>query len=173
MHQDGLPPLGRLVALAYPIMDLTLVSVLFRSVVFWSKRQPFHWLLVAAMSVMFLADFIAPLLLVITSMSGAHVNAAAVSILCLAVFALISVRMLWMLRRIGDQAVDLEHHALELEASDQLDRLIELGCPKSQGLLLSRPLDVDQATGFPSRIGVAIGSPTRCVGHHRGQTGNT
>jgi diguanylate cyclase (GGDEF)-like protein len=49
--------------------------------------------------------------------SGTSVNVTAVSILCLAVFAVISMRMLWMLTRIGDQAADLEHHAQELEAS--------------------------------------------------------
>ncbi len=199
VHQDGLSPLGRLVALAYPIMDVALVFVLFRSVVFGSTRRPFHWLLVAAMTSMFVGDFafdllvlhdayhigsfsdelflaeyviiaaaalhpsmggrapvpdraaadtqprrrsddlaaldwreaesgrrlplialagfVPPLLLVIATLSGAQVNVAAVSILCLAVFALISVRMLWMLRRIGDQALDLEQHANELEES--------------------------------------------------------
>ena len=211
VHQDGLSPLGRLVSLAYPLMDVMLVFVLFRSVVFGSRRRPFHWLLMAAMSTMFVADFtfdlqalhntysttsfvnalflaeyvliataalhpsvagagrpgadpehqvavapapvsssavvggrraddpppsdwhqvengqrlplvalaafVPPLLLVIASVTGTHVNVAAISILCLAVFSLICVRMLWMLRRMGDQAVDLEHHAQELEAS--------------------------------------------------------
>ena len=212
VHEDGLSALGRLVALAYPIMDVVLVFVLFRSVVFGSKRRPFHWLLVAAMTTMFVADFtfdllalhnaytstsfvnalflaeyvliaaaalhpsvtgadhghadpsdpvagaapvpvsptavvggrraddpapldwhqvesgrrlpqvalaafVPPLLLVIASVTGTHVNVAAISILCLAVFSLICVRMLWLLRRMGDQAVDLEHHAHELEAS--------------------------------------------------------
>ena len=199
VHQSGLSSMGRLVALAYPIMDVTLVFVLFRSVVFGSTRRTYHWLLVAAMTSMFVADFsfdllslhdayqtgsfcdglflleyvliaaaalhpsvgpggdagaaagdaalavacdadessvdwqrtergrrlpfvalaafIPPLLLLATSMSGTAVNVTAVSILCLAVFALISLRMLWMLRRIGDQAVELEHHALELEVS--------------------------------------------------------
>ena len=214
VHQDGLSPLGRLVALAYPIMDVVLIFVLFRSVVFGSKRRPFHWLLVAAMTTMFVADFtfdllalhnaytttsfvnalflaeyvfiaaaalhpsvagadhsgadapeatgvaaptpapapstavvggrraddpapldwyyaesgrrlplvalaafVPPLLLVVASVTGTQVNVAAISILCVAVFSLICVRMLWMLRRIGDQTVDLEHHAMELEAS--------------------------------------------------------
>jgi len=222
VHQSGLPPLGRLVALAYPIMDVTLVFVLFRSVVFGSKRQPFHWLLAAAMTTMLVADFafdiealhdaytsggptdalflleyvlvaaaalhpsvagagrrasdatgaaalpgepatdgaevapvggrraddptpvdwhelesgrrlpvvalaafVPPLLLVVTSMSGTHVNVAAISVLCVAVFAIICVRMLWMLRRIDDQAVDLELHARELEASHTQRDLLE------------------------------------------------
>jgi diguanylate cyclase (GGDEF)-like protein len=64
-----------------------------------------------------LAAFIPPVLLVTSALSGSSVNISAVSILCLAVFALICIRMLWMLTRIGDQAVDLEHHAHELEAS--------------------------------------------------------
>ena len=44
-----------------------------------------------------------------------------------------------------------------IERPDQLDRLIELGCPLGQGFLLSRPLDVDQATEFLARrdLGVA------------------
>ena len=42
VHQDGLAPLGRLVALAYPIMDVVLVFVLFKSVIFGSARRPFH-----------------------------------------------------------------------------------------------------------------------------------
>ncbi len=197
VHQEGISMLGRLVAMAYPIMDVALVFVLFKSVVFGSARRAYHLWLMASMAVMFVADFsfdllvlhnayytgqfcdglfllqytlvavaalhpsvgavdgdgdrprrwdrgrepddvtvdhgyrqaggrlpivvlaafIPPLLLVLTAVSGTSVNVTAVSILCLAVFAVISMRMLWMLTRIGDQAADLEHHAQELEAS--------------------------------------------------------
>ena len=199
VHQVGIATLGRLVALAYPIMDVTLVFVLFRAVVFGSTRRPFHWILVAALSAMFVGDFtfdllvlhdayrtgalsdelllaeyvliaaaalhpsmggwapgsgaspadeiphrrqsdqvlvdwhevgsgrrlplvalaafIPPLLLVGASLSDHQVNAGAISLLCLAVFALICLRMLWMLRRMGLQAVDLEQRALELQES--------------------------------------------------------
>ena len=198
VHQADLSVLARMVYLAYPIMDVTLIFVLFRSVVFGSTRKPFHWLLMAAMITMFTADFgfdllelhnayqtgsftdglflfeyvliaaaalhpsigpgrsaddvavdakrrdleagdpvadwqhtengrrlplvvvaafVPPIFLFATSVSGAAVNVAAISVVCLAVFALISVRMLWMLHRIGDQAMSLEQHAQDLEAS--------------------------------------------------------
>lgn len=199
VHQQGISAAGRLVALAYPIMDVVLVFVLFKSVIFGSVRRPFHLLLMASMGTMFVADFsfgvlvlhgayytgqfcdaffllqyvlmaaaalhpsvggdydldveqarwlrhlssdheraivdwqqaetgrrlpmvalaafFPPILLVTSALSGSSVNISAVSILCLAVFALIFIRMLWMLTRIGDQAVDLEHHAHELKAS--------------------------------------------------------
>ena len=199
VHEQGISTLGRLVALAYPIMDVALVFVLFKSVVFGSTRRPYHLWLIASMVVMFVADFsfdllvlhnayytgqfcdgffllqyvlvavaalhpstgftgdaavgrtaeitqadalgatspadwqrtgtgrrlpmvvlaafVPPLLLVGTAISGAPVNVAAVSVLCVAVFGVISMRMLWMLTRITDQAAELEHHARELEAS--------------------------------------------------------
>ncbi len=193
VHQQGISIPGRLVALAYPIMDVVLVFVLFKSVVFASARRTYQWWLIAAMTTMFVADFsfdllvlhnayqtgafcdpcfllqytlvavaalhpsmgehdeppppgdrsmvdpaevdwqrteagrrlpfvalaafIPPLLLLATALSGTSVNVTAVAILCVAVFAVIAVRMLWMLTRISDQAADLEHHARELEAS--------------------------------------------------------
>jgi len=195
VHEQGISTLGRLVAMAYPIMDVALVFVLFKSVVFGSIRRTYHLWLMASMAVMFVADFsfdllvlhnayytgqfcdafflieyvlvavaalhpsvgavddaelahvapdpetslhevdwqrtetgrrlplvalaafIPPLLLVATALSGTSVNVTAVSVLCLAVFAVIAMRMLWMLTRISDQAADLEHHAHQLEES--------------------------------------------------------
>lgn len=198
VHDLDLSVLARLVYVAYPIMDVTLIFVLFRSVVFGSARKPYHWLLVAALTTMFAADFafdvlelhnayqtgaftdglflleyvliaaaalhpsmgpgrtagdetgearqretdageavadwhrtesgrrlplvvlaafVPPIFLFATSVSGTAVNVAAISVVCLAVFALISVRMLWMLHRIGDQATSLERHTHDLEAS--------------------------------------------------------
>jgi diguanylate cyclase (GGDEF)-like protein len=35
-----------------------------------------------------------------------------------------------------------------IERPDQLDRLVELGCPKGQGFLMSRPLDADAAARY-------------------------
>jgi len=206
VHQEGVSTLGRLVAMAYPIMDVALIFVLFRSVVFGSVRRTYHLWMVAAMTTMFVADFsfdllvlhnayqtgafcdacfllqyvlvavaalhpsmgehdgpdglvdevtvpeadpvgasgdgdtqvevewqrtesgrrlpfialaafIPPMLLVVTGVSGASVNVTVVAVLCLAVFAVIALRMLWMLTRIGDQAAELEHHARALEVS--------------------------------------------------------
>jgi hypothetical protein len=57
VHQQGISAAGRLVALAYPIMDVVLVFVLFKSVIFGSVRRPFHLLLMASMGTMFVADF--------------------------------------------------------------------------------------------------------------------
>ena len=200
VHEQGISMLGRLVAIAYPVMDVALVFVLFKSVVFGSIRRTYHVWLMASMTTMFVADFsfdllvlhnayytgqfcdaffliqyvlvavaalhpsvgavddaadaellrgrtategdgdsrevdwqrsetgrrlplvalaafIPPLLLVATAASGTSVNVAAVSVLCLAVFGVIAMRMLWMLTRISDQAADLEHHARQLEES--------------------------------------------------------
>ena len=56
------------------------------------------------------------------------------------------------------RTMDLGIVAEGIERPDQLDRLLELGCPMGQGFLLSRPLDVDQATEFLARM--ASGAPT-------------
>ena len=195
VHEQGVSTAGRLVALAYPIMDVAVVFVLFKSIVFGAARRTYHLWLMAAMITMLAADFsfdllvlhnayhtgmfcdwlflleytliavaalhpsvgpdgdddpraaefirrvspgdveqrradtvgrlpmvvlaalVPPILLLVTSIAGASVNVAAVSVLCLTVFALLVLRMVWMLQRIGEQAADLEHHADELEAS--------------------------------------------------------
>ncbi len=196
-QQHGVPIAGRLVAMAYPIMDVALVFVLFRSVVFGSARLTYHMWLMASMTVLLVADvsfdllvlhgayvsgqlpdalfllqyvlvavaalhpsvartdvddsgrpaqrrledfavppadgqragtkrrlplvalaaFLPPLRLLVAGLTGKPVNITVMAILCLAVLAVIAVRMRWMLTRIGDQAADLEHHARELEAS--------------------------------------------------------
>ena len=73
-------------ALAYPIMDVMLVFVLFRSVVFGSTRRPFHWLLVAAMTTMFVADFTFDLL----ALHNAYTTTSFVNALFLAEYVLIA-----------------------------------------------------------------------------------
>jgi diguanylate cyclase (GGDEF)-like protein len=205
VHESGVSPAGRLVALAYPIMDVALVFVLFRSVIFGSVRRTFHLWLTAAMTMMLVGDFafdlfvlhnnsglgefayacfliqyvlmavaalhpsvagadaddrapgavderaegdlpgiadqrtearrrlplvasaafVPPSLLVVTALTGSAVDVTAISILCLAVLAVIGLRMLWMLTRIGGQADDLEHHARELEASHAVRDALE------------------------------------------------
>jgi diguanylate cyclase len=201
VEQSGVSLAGRVVALAYPIMDVVLIFVLFKSVVFGSVRRTYHLWLMAAMATMFVADFsfdvlvlhdaystgsfcdplfllqytlvavaalhpstgafdpgrgpeaaghdsspahasdgarpldwqrsetgrrlplvvlaafVPPTMLVITGATRASTGVIAIAVLCLAVFAVIALRMLWMLTRIGDQAVELDHHARELEAS--------------------------------------------------------
>ena len=203
-HQAGVTTAARIVALAYPVMDVALAFVLFRSVIFGARRRPFHWLLIAAMTTMFVADFlfdlltlhgsypialdlvflaeyvfiavaalhpsaagsgpprqadhagtarpddgvaprwrvgdphpvdrrrvdgtrrlplialaafVPPALLVVTAVVGGRTDVAAVAVLCLATFALLCLRMLWMLRRLGHQSEELERHTRALEAS--------------------------------------------------------
>ena len=48
---------GKLVNLAYPIMDVALIFILFQALLSGRARQPFHKLLAIAMIVMFLGDF--------------------------------------------------------------------------------------------------------------------
>ncbi len=57
VQDASLSTLGMLVNLAYPIMDIALVFILFRALLFGVARRPFHTLLATAMILMFLADF--------------------------------------------------------------------------------------------------------------------
>ena len=62
VHDSTLTTFGMLVTLAYPIMDIALLFILFRALLFGESRRTFHKLLAAAMIVMFVGDFIYDLL---------------------------------------------------------------------------------------------------------------
>ena len=62
VHDSSLGSFGMLVNLAYPMMDIALVFILFRALVFGGSQRPFHGLLAVAMIVMFVGDFIYDLL---------------------------------------------------------------------------------------------------------------
>jgi diguanylate cyclase (GGDEF)-like protein len=57
VHDSSLGTLGMLVNFAYPIMDIALVFILFRALVFGQSRKPFHRWLAAAVTFMFVGDF--------------------------------------------------------------------------------------------------------------------
>ncbi len=62
VHDTTLTTFGMLVNLAYPMMDIALVFLVCRTLLFRESRQPFHKLLAVAMLTMFVADFIYDLL---------------------------------------------------------------------------------------------------------------
>ncbi|MGD0393386.1 MAG: bifunctional diguanylate cyclase/phosphodiesterase [Acidimicrobiales bacterium] len=63
------------------------------------------------------AGFVPPSILLVASSLGLSVNVVAMSALCLAVFALIYLRMMWLIARITGQTTEIEAHAHALEAS--------------------------------------------------------
>jgi EAL domain-containing protein (putative c-di-GMP-specific phosphodiesterase class I) len=57
------------------------------------------------------------------------------------------------------RTMELDIVAEGIERPDQLDRLRELGCPKGQGYLMSRPLSAPDATAFLHQIGSGLAVP--------------
>ena len=77
---------GMLVNMAYPIMDIALAFIVFRTLLFGRSQSPSHRLLAAAMSVMFVADFIYDLLV----LHGSYTTGNAVDGLYLLEYVLIA-----------------------------------------------------------------------------------
>ena len=62
VHDSTLTNFGLLVNMAYPIMDIALVFIVCRTLLFRKSRSPAHRLLAVSMSLMFVADFVYDLL---------------------------------------------------------------------------------------------------------------
>ncbi|MGO8872695.1 MAG: putative bifunctional diguanylate cyclase/phosphodiesterase [Acidimicrobiales bacterium] len=194
VHETSMGTLGAVVLLAYPIMDIALLFVVARALVFGDAQQPFQRILALALLVLFGADFayslvtlhgasptgnpasgssldtaflavyvllgvaalhpsiaepvpvapkpvpniyrretngrrripvvafagfIPPCILLVCSRFGMAVNVPVMAGLCIAVFALIYLRMMWLIARITGQTNEIEAHARALEASHQ------------------------------------------------------
>jgi diguanylate cyclase len=187
VHNESLAASGKLLTLAYPIMDVVLVFIVFRALLFGRVNQPFHKLLALALGAMFLSDFVydllvrrnqyatgnavdalflleyvligaaalhpsmaqavtptpqqkaniyvrendgrrripvvafagfvPPSLLLVAICLGASVNVPVLSGICIAVFALIYLRLMWLIGTITGQTSEIEAHARALEAS--------------------------------------------------------
>jgi len=220
VHDSTLSTLGMLVNLAYPIMDIALVFLVFRWMLFKGSRQPFHALVAAAMVVMFIADFtydllvlhnsytsgnavdalflaeyvligaaalhpsmaagvpriddadtvgrseevhrrqrlpvvilagfIPPAILVLTTSLGLSVSVPAMASLCIAVFALICLRMIWLIDRISGQSLELEKNEVRLRHMAFHDELT--GLPNR--MLLREK--VGQALAATTDLGTAV-----------------
>lgn len=195
VHDSGLTNFGLAVYMAYPIMDIALVFVVFRALLFRRSQSPSHWLLAAAMSVMFAGDFvydllvlhnsyttgnavdglylleyvliavaalhpstadpryeaesmsavsehsggadrirmsillfsgcIAPMILVVTSALDISVNVVALGIISVLVWAIIMLRLNWLVQRMRTQSDRLVENFQELEASSLLREELE------------------------------------------------
>jgi len=220
VHDSSLTTVGMLVNLAYPIMDIALVYLVFRALLFQDSRQPFHKLLAGAVTVMFVADFIydllvlhnsytsgnavdalflieyvliaaaalhpsmaagfseaetaerfdsrqeqidrrrlplmivagfiPPTILVLTAALGVQTNVFVIASLCIAVFAVICLRMGWLVSRISGQAVELKENEANLRHMAFHDELT--GLPNRM-LLRDR---VKQALASTTRSGTAV-----------------
>ncbi len=186
VHDASLSFVGMLVTLAYPIMDVALVFIVFRSLLFGSSRRPYHTILAAALLTMLLSDFVydllvlhnaysdgnpvdalflleyllvavaalhpsmswppetapheagpahresvttrrmpvialaglvPPLILLIASAAGIAVDVTVLAALCIAVSALVYLRMSWMIARMRSQAQEIGQQVEALEAS--------------------------------------------------------
>jgi diguanylate cyclase (GGDEF)-like protein len=187
VYDNSLSPYQKLVILAYPAMDIALIFVAFRSLLFGSANRAYHRLVATALLVVvgtdfahqilvrhadhaggtavnagFLlayvilgaaalhpsvaeadpvaekqkpsiyqqetngrgripvvafAGFIPPSILLVAASLNLSVNVPVMSALCLSVFALIYLRMMWLIGRITGQTSEIEVHAHALEAS--------------------------------------------------------
>jgi diguanylate cyclase (GGDEF)-like protein len=178
---------GKLVELIYPVLDIVLIFIVFRSLFFGSPNRPYHRLIGAALLVVVGADFahgvldlhhvhtvgdlatgallvadvligaaalhpsvgdvvpvapkpvpniyrretngrsrmpvvafagfVPPSILLVSTGLDVTVNVLVMSALCLAVFALIYLRMIWLIEKITGQTNEIEVHAHALEAS--------------------------------------------------------
>ncbi len=178
---------GKLVTVAYPVMDVLLVFIVFRALLFGRSIGPQHKLLAASLVTLLAADliydlvvlhdhysgtspvnalfllsyvligasalhpataeavapvprqapniylrendgrhrvpwvafagFIPPSTLLVASALGAPVNVSVMAGICIAVFALIYLRMMWLIGTITGQTNEIEVHARALEAS--------------------------------------------------------
>ncbi len=187
VHGGAYTTEGRLVLLSYPILDVVLIFIVFRSLLFGVLGRPFHRILAVAFLVMSASDlvyellalhgvdggiawvdagflvayvligaaalhpsvgeavpvnpkpapsvyqratngrsripavvfagFVPPSILLVASSLGAPVDVPVQSALCVAVFALIYLRMMWLIGRITGQTSEIEVHARALEAS--------------------------------------------------------
>jgi diguanylate cyclase (GGDEF)-like protein len=187
VHNPSLDAPAKFVALAYPVMNIALVFIVARSLIFVGSSRPCHKLLAAALVAMCLADFsyevlalhhhfglenptyvfflmayallgaaalhpsvgeaepvptrlapniyrrdrtghrripfvalagfVPPAILVIGAATGVSVDLPVMASLCMAVFALIFLRMMWLIGRISGQTQEIEQHALALQSS--------------------------------------------------------
>jgi diguanylate cyclase (GGDEF)-like protein len=187
VHDSSLTTFGKLVILAYPIMDIALVFIVCRALLFGYSNRPYHKLLAAALVVMLIADFtfdllelhnsyatgnpvdalflinyllmgvaalhpsigedpparerqkpsiyhrdasgrsrvpvvafagfIPPTILLVASSLGIAVNVPVMAGLCVVGFALIYLRMMWLIEQITGQTNEIEAHAHALEDS--------------------------------------------------------
>ena len=69
VHDPSLTTGGKLVILAYPILDIALVFIVFRSLLFGRVKQTYCRVLAAALIITFLADFVYDLLVLHSSYS--------------------------------------------------------------------------------------------------------
>ncbi len=186
-HDPTLDGLAKAVTLAYPIMNIALVFIVFRALVFTRSPRPFHRLLAAGFVVVILAGFgtdllvlhgrytrgdpmdalflvgfllvgaaalhpsmgepipfqprpqpniyrretdtrrripivafagfVPPSILLVTSCLGNSTDVPFMSGICVAVFALIYLRMMWLIGQITGQTTEIEVHARALETS--------------------------------------------------------
>ena len=244
VHDATLTTFGMLVDLAYPIMDIALLFILFRALLFGESRRTFHKLLAAAMIVMFVGDFIydllvlhngydtgnpsdalflieyvligvaalhpsvsggtseaqaadvvsdrqvasdrhrmpivivagfiPPTILVVATSLGVSVNVLVLAGLCIAVFAVICLRMIWLIGRISRQSLELKENDANLRYMAFHDELTGLA---NRELLHDR---VEQALASITRSGRLIAlcmgdldgfkTINDTLGHHVGDT---
>jgi diguanylate cyclase len=187
VHDPSLTSFGKLVILTYPVIDIAVLFVVIRSLVFGMAGRRYLRLLAAALAVLIGADFvhyllvehgdrgtsvgigaaflvayvligaaalhpsagdtlpvparetpniyrretstrrripvvafagfIPPCILVVASRLGLSVDVPVMSAICVVVFALIYLRMMWLIEEISGQTAEIETHAKALEAS--------------------------------------------------------
>ncbi len=189
IHDVTLSTFGMLVYLAYPMMDIAIVFIVFRALFFREARFTYQRLLAASIVALFVADFIydvqvlhntytggnfvngiylgqylliaaaalhpsmaksssetlpsraertarrgrvpfvilagfvPPVILLVASASGNHVNVFAISLFCVVVFLLICLRLIWLIGDMTSQSVELVDRVDELRSLEERFRL--------------------------------------------------
>ncbi len=195
VHDSSLAFFGKFVTLAYPVMDIALVFILVRALLFGSARRTCHKILAAGLLLMCAADFtydllvlhngyvtgnivdalylaeylliavaalhpsmaatsaeadepaltanrlafqrnriplvvlagfIPPAMLVVSSAFHVEADVQVLSILCIAVFATICLRLSWMIERMKHQSLEMEENQAHLHYMAFHDELTSL-----------------------------------------------
>ena len=68
-HDSSIGSFGKLVTMAYPIMDIALIYIVLRRLLFAASNRPSQWFLASALTTMFIGDFAYDLLVLHSSYS--------------------------------------------------------------------------------------------------------
>ena len=106
VHDQSVSTFGMAVNVAYPMMDVALIFIVLRAIVFRGMREPYMRLIAASMLVMFAGDFIYDVM----TLHGYYATGNVVDLLFLFEYALIGAAALHPSLRVADTEDTIEVH---------------------------------------------------------------